>query len=160
VLDSAAIDAYEADGVVAVRGLLDDAWIQTLVDVWLCLEPVTAQTGAIRVVRGSQLDDDETARVGKVPEIDSDRVAIVETQPGDVVAFHPRALHTGYGSSPDRPRRTFTIRFMGDDVRWRPRREYFHEWMRDCGLAKGAPPDHAGFPVVWSVPTTSRVRAC
>jgi hypothetical protein len=121
-----------------------------LANVWLSLEPVTAEAGAIRVVAGSHLDDDETARVGTVPEIDPARVVIVETDPGDVVVFHPRALHTGYGSSPDRARRTFTIRFMGDDVRWRPRREYFHDWMRDCGLEKGAPPDHPGFPVVWA----------
>ena len=36
------------------------------------------------------------------------------------VVFHPRALHTAYGSAPDRPRRTFTLRFTGDDV-WRIR---------------------------------------
>jgi ectoine hydroxylase-related dioxygenase (phytanoyl-CoA dioxygenase family) len=244
VLDPAAIEAFETDGVVAVRGLLDRAWIDSLAEampsllpraydpvvkmggepgrvvqtegmwrdcepfrrflfespvgavaaaalrassvrlyedlllyrapgaggeagwhrdspywpvagrelanVWLSLEPVTATTGAIRVVARSHLDSDDVARVGVTPEIDPERVVIVETEPGDVVVFHPRALHTGYGSSPDQPRRTFTIRFMGDDVRWRPRRDYFHDWMRDCGLEKGAVVDHEGFPVVWS----------
>jgi hypothetical protein len=244
VLDPAAIETFETDGVVAVRGLLDPEWIDSLVEaipslltgaydpvvkmggesgrvvqtegmwrdcdafrrflfespigavaasalraesvrlyedlllyrvagaggeagwhrdspywpvagrqlanVWLSLEPVTATTGAVRVVARSHLDADDVARIGVVPDIDPGRVVIVEAEPGDVVVFHPRALHTGYGSSPDRPRRTFTIRFMGDDVRWRPRREYFHDWMRVCGLEKGAVVDHEGFPIVWS----------
>jgi ectoine hydroxylase-related dioxygenase (phytanoyl-CoA dioxygenase family) len=72
----------------------------------------------------------------------------VEAEPGDVVVFHPRVLHTAYGSAADRPRRTFTLRFMGDDVRWRPRRSMFHPWMRECGLQKHDVPDHPWFPVV------------
>ena len=90
---------------------------------------------------------------GPVPDVDADpdryRVLTIEAEPGDAIIFHPRALHTGYGSSPSRPRRTFTVRFMGDDVRWTPKGTYYHAWMRDNGLQEGDEPDHPGFPVIW-----------
>lgn len=123
-----------------------------LLNVWFSLETVTAESGAVRILAGSHLDRDEDAKATLAldAEPDPDRVLVFEAEPGDVVLFHPRALHSGYGSAPDRPRRTFTIRFMGDDVRWRARQAFFHEWMRDCGLQEGDPLDHAEFPLVWS----------
>jgi hypothetical protein len=119
MLEPAAIEAFETDGVVAVRGLLDPACIDSPIEAMPALLPRAY-----------------------------DPVVKMGGEPGRVL--HPGALHTGYGSSPDQPRRTFTIRFMGDDVCWRRRRDYFHGWMRDCGLEKGAVIDHEGFPVVWS----------
>ena len=123
-----------------------------LANVWFSLETVTVDTGAVRIVAGSHLDRDDVARETLTldTEPNPDSVRIFEAEPGDVVVFHPRALHSGYGSALDRPRRTFTIRFMGDDVRWRSRQAFFHEWMRECGLDDGDPLDHPGFPVVWS----------
>jgi ectoine hydroxylase-related dioxygenase (phytanoyl-CoA dioxygenase family) len=120
--------------------------------VWFALEPVTLDTGAMRFVAGSHLDNDELVSAGSIGVSESEfgrrRIVTFEARPGDVVVFHPRALHTAYGSAPDRPRRTFTLRFMGDDVKWRPRRSMFHAWMRECGLQKGDPLDHPWFPVV------------
>jgi hypothetical protein len=63
----------------------------------------------------------------------------------------PSSPHTAYGSASDRPRRTFTLRFMGEDIRWRPRTSMYHAWMRDCGLQKGDVLDHPWFPVVGRV---------
>jgi ectoine hydroxylase-related dioxygenase (phytanoyl-CoA dioxygenase family) len=125
-----------------------------LANLWFSLEGVTADTGALRIVAGSHRDHDDVARATLVLDTEPDAGGVVtfETEPGDVVVFHPRALHSGYGSAADRPRRTFTIRFMGDDVRWRTRQAYFHEWMRECGLRDGDAVDHPGFPVVWSAP--------
>lgn len=126
-----------------------------LSSVWFALEPVTVDTGAMRFVAGSHLDPDEVA-TAPVPEVDADpdryRVVVIEAEPGDAVVFHPRILHTAYGSAPDRSRRTFTVRFMGDDIRWRPRGAYFHAWMSECGFERGDELDHPGFPVVWSDP--------
>ena len=121
-----------------------------LASVWFSLETVTRASGAMRFVARSHLDDDELATAGSVPESEAEqrRVVLVEAEPGDVVVFHPRALHTAYGSAPDRPRRTFTLRFTGDDVRFRPRRSMYHAWMRDCGLQDGDALDHPWFPVV------------
>ena len=122
-----------------------------LSSVWFSLEPVTRDTGGMRFVAGSHLDPDEVATAPQ-PDIDADPeqypVISIEAEPGDAIVFHPRILHTAYGSAPDRPRRTFTIRFTGDDIRWRPRRAWFHPWMSDCGLQKGDALDHPGFPVV------------
>lgn len=123
-----------------------------LSSVWFSLETVTNDTGAMKFVAGSHLDDDALVNAGVIGVSDSDLeprpVITIEAAPGDVVVFHPRALHTAYGSAPDQSRRTFTLRFMGDDVRWRPRRSMYHGWMHECGLQKGDVIDHPWFPVV------------
>jgi ectoine hydroxylase-related dioxygenase (phytanoyl-CoA dioxygenase family) len=77
------------------------------------------------------------------------------TEPGDAVVFHPRALHAALGAAPDRPRRTFTIRLAGDDIRWRPRSSYYHPWMSELGLERGEPLDHPWFPVLRGGPSTA-----
>jgi ectoine hydroxylase-related dioxygenase (phytanoyl-CoA dioxygenase family) len=125
---------------------------QQMLSVWFSLERVTSDTGAMKFVAGSHLDGEELVNAGSISvsesELEQRRILTFEAEPGDVVVFHPRALHTAYGSAPDRPRRTFTLRFLGDDVRWRPRRSMFHAWMRECGLQKGDVLDHPWFPVV------------
>jgi ectoine hydroxylase-related dioxygenase (phytanoyl-CoA dioxygenase family) len=142
-----------------------------LSSVWFSLDEVTADTGAMRFVAGSHRGPmydpgfaksraSQDARAaerywtgGPVPDVDADParycVITIEAEPGDAVVFHPRALHTAYGGSPSHPRRTFTIRFLGDDVRWTPKGTYYHAWMRDCGLQEGDEPDHPRLPVVW-----------
>jgi ectoine hydroxylase-related dioxygenase (phytanoyl-CoA dioxygenase family) len=123
-----------------------------LSSVWFSLETVTSDTGAMKFVVGSHRDSDEVVKAESIGEGESDvkphQVITIEAEPGDVVVFHPRALHCAYGSAPDRPRRSFTHRFMGDDIRWRPRKSMYHAWMRECGLNKGDVLDHPWFPVV------------
>jgi ectoine hydroxylase-related dioxygenase (phytanoyl-CoA dioxygenase family) len=106
----------------------------------------------MRFVAGSHLDSDALVNAASLgvstSEIKGRRIITLDAEPGDVVAFHPRAIHSAYGSAPDRPRRSFTIRFMGDDIRWRPRTAMYHAWMRDCGLEKGAVLDHPWFPIL------------
>jgi ectoine hydroxylase-related dioxygenase (phytanoyl-CoA dioxygenase family) len=123
-----------------------------LVNAWFPLEDVTADTGAIRFVAGSHLDEDAIAKAPLDPDDPTGgrRVQIVEANAGDVVLFHPRALHTGQGTNPDRPRRTFTIRFLGDDVRWQVKKAYYHSWMAEAGLQTGDVIDHPGFPICWA----------
>jgi ectoine hydroxylase-related dioxygenase (phytanoyl-CoA dioxygenase family) len=70
-------------------------------------------------------------------------------EPGDAVIFHPRAIHCAYGSSPHRARRTLTIRFMGEAIRWLPKNRVFHPWMRELGLKKGDREEASRLPVVW-----------
>jgi ectoine hydroxylase-related dioxygenase (phytanoyl-CoA dioxygenase family) len=124
-----------------------------LSSIWFSLEEVTSDTGAMRFIAGSHHDGEElVSHDQRSPEETTslaDRpVTTVETQPGDAVVFHPRAIHGVYGSAPDRPRRSFTIRFTGDDVRFHPTPKMYHAWMRDCGLQEGDPLDHPWFPVV------------
>jgi ectoine hydroxylase-related dioxygenase (phytanoyl-CoA dioxygenase family) len=122
-----------------------------LSSIWFSLEEVTADTGAMRFVVGSHRDPDDlvsTASLDASSEVHQRRSITIEAVPGDVVAFHPRVLHSTHDAACDRPRRSFTLRFAGDDVRWRPRRSVYHEWMRDCQLQKGDVLDHPWFPVV------------
>ena len=117
-------------------------------NVWFTLEPVTPYTGAIHVVAGSHRDRREDLPSTTEPKA-SQHVLAFGCEPGDVIIFHPWALHIGYGSRQDQARRSLTIRFLGDDIRWRPTRAYYHDWMAETGLREGDVLDHPGFPVMW-----------
>ncbi len=124
-----------------------------LASVWLSLEPVTKDTGALRFVAGSHHDADELVAGEKMqsdagPDRSEMRFIAFDTEPGDAVVFHPRLIHAALGAADDRPRRTFTIRFAGDDIRWRPRTSYYHAWMREAALEPGEPLDHPWFPEI------------
>jgi ectoine hydroxylase-related dioxygenase (phytanoyl-CoA dioxygenase family) len=128
-----------------------------LSSVWFSLEHVTADTGALHFVVGSHLDEDEKVKgeglmVAVDPIAEGREIVGWETEPGDAVVFHPRVLHSALGAAPDHPRRTFTIRFAGDDVRWRPRSSYYHPWMRDSQLRRGDRLEHLWFPVLRPTP--------
>jgi len=64
-----------------------------LITIWFSLEPVGPDTGAMRFVRASHLDEDAASTTTPSGELaagfDPDRVLIVPTEPGDAVAFHP-----------------------------------------------------------------------
>jgi ectoine hydroxylase-related dioxygenase (phytanoyl-CoA dioxygenase family) len=69
-------------------------------------------------------------------------------EPGDVVCFHMLTLHGSAGVEPDRRRRVFSVRFLGDDIAHAPR-----AWPTSPefpGLAErlppGAPMDDPHFP--------------
>ena len=73
-----------------------------------------------------------------------------QLEPGDVVCFHMLALHASAGVDPDRRRRVFSVRMLGDDMRHAPRR-----WKTSpdfpglaAQLAAGAPMDHPLFPLL------------
>lgn len=61
---------------------------------------------------------DVDARLGDGPG-DFDIVSWA-TEPGDVIAFHPKLLHGG-GATMDRARETASLRFFGDDAVYAPR---------------------------------------
>lgn len=74
-----------------------------------------------------------------------------EIEPGDAVCFHMLALHASAGIEPNRRRRVFSVRFLGDDVTHAPR-----DWATSpefpglaAQLPAGAPMDHELFPIVW-----------
>jgi ectoine hydroxylase-related dioxygenase (phytanoyl-CoA dioxygenase family) len=110
-------------------------------------------------VKGTPMVFEEGA-LEEVPDIDADRDAwpIVgwEMQPGDAVAFNMLTPHAAAGS-PTR-RRAFSLRLIGDDVRWAPRPHRtsppFDEL--DGVLEAGAPLEHELFPVLWREDTAGR----
>jgi ectoine hydroxylase-related dioxygenase (phytanoyl-CoA dioxygenase family) len=139
-----------------------------LSSVWFSLEPVEAETGAMRFVAGSHNgplyhpkfitageagDDVRFWTGGAFPDIngapDAFTIAITDADVGDAIVFHPRAIHTAYGSSDQHARRSFTIRFLGDDVRWQPKQRIYHRWMHDLGLKEGDKINSPRLPVVF-----------
>ncbi len=137
---------------------------------WFCLNPVTPESGALRFAIGTHrgplyrpfvtpdrredlAQDDRFFDGGALPDVAADPsrfpVQTFSVEPGDVIFFHPRVLHAALGSAPEWPRRTFSIRFLGDDVRWLPKRSVFHDWLKEIVLAEGARIQGPRFPVLW-----------
>ena len=96
----------------------------------------------------------EEGELVEVPDIEADRDAWDirgwSMRPGDAVAFNMLTLHAAAGS-PTR-RRAFSLRLIGDDVRYAPRPHRTSppfEELDDGSLAAGAPMEHELFPVLW-----------
>ncbi len=137
------------------------------VSFWIPLDPV-ARPSTLEFVAGSHAEGRwfmprsfvkgtpmvfEDGALAEVPDIEADRDAWDikgwALEPGDAVAFNMLTLH-GAAGSPSR-RRAFSLRLVGDDVRFAPRPHRtsppFDEL--DGVLAPGAPLDHPLFPVLW-----------
>lgn len=104
-------------------------------------------------VKGTSMVFDEGA-LEEVPDIEADRDSYEirgwAMEPGDAVAFNMLTLHAAAGS-PTR-RRAFSLRLIGDDVRYAPRPHRTSppfEELGDGSLRPGAPLDHPLFPVIW-----------
>ncbi|HZP84241.1 MAG TPA: phytanoyl-CoA dioxygenase family protein [Chthonomonadaceae bacterium] len=100
-------------------GWHSDGWHKEIrhIKIAFYLDPLTRDTGSLRVIPGSHLDGDKYARslqeqVGKSQELwglhgrDVPAVAL-ETQPGDVVCFNHNTKHAAFGGGGWR--RMFTI---------------------------------------------------
>jgi ectoine hydroxylase-related dioxygenase (phytanoyl-CoA dioxygenase family) len=139
-----------------------------LASVWFSLEAAGRDTGSMRFVEGShrgpaydvaphaKRPEERGKQVWKrpaFPDIDGDpdafSIVTTETKPGDAVIFHPMAIHSAWGSAKDYARRSFTVRFMGDDIRWSPMDRLYHGWLLELPLAKGDKVVHPRLPVVW-----------
>ena len=137
--------------------------------LWVPLDQVTRESGAVRCVRGSHLwgkiyqpiriglgEPVEEADLldGPPPDIDAapDKydIALYELEPGDCLAFHAAILHA---AMPNRTntvrRRAVSVRFAGDDVTWQPR-PYIPSVPDAPDLIEGGPLDSDQYPVIWS----------
>ncbi len=94
----------------------------------------------------------------RVPEIEADRddydIVFWALEPGDVLFFHGLMVHQGRANpTADKPRRTITHRWMGDDTRFilRDPPAEFPKWPTD--LKTGDPFDlDPQFPRIWDRP--------
>ena len=143
-----------------------------VLSVWVTLDPVTLDTGAVQYVRGSH----EWGRSFRpsnfghrhqqfrgmegetMPDIDADRAAYDilawDLEPGDCLVHHGMTVHGAYGnSSPTQRRRAYSVRWTGDDVVWDPRPDVLAKippmTPRPITLEAGDPLDSEAFPRLW-----------
>jgi ectoine hydroxylase-related dioxygenase (phytanoyl-CoA dioxygenase family) len=137
------------------------------VSLWVPLDPIPSAI-ALRCIRGSHVmprrfipnrfvdDSPYVAHAAgfelfpSVEELESLGESVVcEAQPGDVVAFHFRTLHSAPGTSthPHR-RRIVSYRYVGNDVRWISRPWKTSPPFEPRGLNDGDVLDDVRFPQV------------
>lgn len=143
-----------------------------ILTVWLALDPITPDNGALEIIRGSHkwgrryrpFDSDDDGQVTKLfhadgvefdelPDFEDERprhhIMRWDMQPGDAIVFHALSVHGATGQArPDMRRRGFAIRFTGDDVCYRTG-PVWNQRLVSERLAHGAPLDSTQFPVVY-----------
>ncbi|MCW5770815.1 MAG: phytanoyl-CoA dioxygenase family protein [Rhodospirillaceae bacterium] len=143
--------------------------------IWIALDPVTRETGAVEYVRGSHrwgkfyepagFTNDGRLRndaLEKAPDIDAARerydIACWDMAPGDVTVHHVLTLHGAPGNvSATQRRRGLSLRFIGDDIMHDLRPGIPHtmtESLKQLAphLRPGAPLSGDAFPLLWSAP--------
>lgn len=133
--------------------------------LWLALDPVTAETGAVEYIKGShrwgqrlkpesfsgqtQFDED----LPEVPDIEAERdkhdIVQFELEPGDCSLHHALLVHHAPGNTRnDQRRRAFVTRWAGDDATFYP-----HDGVQHMpplpDIPAGGPLDSELWPVVW-----------
>ncbi|TNE33587.1 MAG: phytanoyl-CoA dioxygenase family protein [Alphaproteobacteria bacterium] len=132
--------------------------------LWLALDPVTFDSGAVEYIRGSHrwglkylaisFDPDQKYEedLPEMPDVEGNRddydIVSFELMPGDCTLHHAMTLH---GAQPNRlanvRRRAYIQRWTGDDVTYNPRPN-LQKMLRDPMIAAGAPLDSDLFPRV------------
>lgn len=133
--------------------------------LWLALDPVTFDSGAVEYLRGSHrwgkkflaisFDPDQTydEDLPEVPDVEGNRdaydIVSFELEPGDCTIHHGLTVH---GAQPNRlenqRRRAYIQRWTGHDVTYNPRPN-LQKMLRDPMIPPGAPLDSDLFPLVW-----------
>jgi len=133
--------------------------------VWLALDEVRPETGALCYLAGSHRWGrefrppsalDPTAWEGlydDAPDFDHEQFAAlrraVPMEPGDCVVHHARVVHSSYPNvDPSTSRRAYVTRWLGDDVRFLPRPQTT-SFPVPVALREGDELDHPLFPVLW-----------
>ena len=138
----------------------------TNVSLWVPLDPVPQEAG-VEFVVGSHMWGrrfvprkfvDQSAYINDargfdlVPDIDATRdqhvIVSFDMQPGDVIAFHYRTLHSAPGTAgrTTARRRAVSFRYLGSDARFATR-PWLHSPPYDP-IAPGQPLDNERFPLV------------
>lgn len=135
------------------------------VSLWIPLDPIP-EAMALRFIPGSHrwgaryiprrfADQreyvDAAAGFTHLPspdELDARASVSCPAEPGDVVAFHFRALHAAPGTVGHEGRRAVSLRYVGDDARWGTRPWRTSPPLEPQGLRPGDELDDPRFPVV------------
>ncbi|MGE0061090.1 MAG: phytanoyl-CoA dioxygenase family protein [Xanthobacteraceae bacterium] len=136
--------------------------------LWIPVDPVKLENGAMMYVRGSHRDGrlyqpnvfiTQTPLPGAqgepLPDIEGNMadydIVHFDVEPGDVLVHHYRTVHgAGGNNSRYQVRRAASLRYCGDDIRfktrpWAPKQ--LHHTQR---LNEGDPLSGPDFPVVWT----------
>ena len=147
-----------------------------LIRCWLPFDPVTADSGALRYLKGSHRWGVTYHPLGfkDIPEITSAYVdspfedqpdfdaeydrhewLIGEAEPGDILLHHPAVVHGSWGNTTKRFRRAVTSFYTGDRITWYPHSANMFKNKSLTGhvqmpqLQAGGPIDCDLFPRVW-----------
>ncbi|MFD9669003.1 phytanoyl-CoA dioxygenase family protein [Rhodococcus sp. NPDC059968] len=143
--------------------------------IWVPLDTVTTDSGAIHYLKGSHLGpvyrprsfsgNPDVAAVyqsspfPESPDFDADydqhQWFIGEAEPGDALLHHPKTVHGSRANHSSRSRRAVTTIFTGDQVVWDPRPGTSFDHLPSIGgfsvppMTPGTPIGGDLFPVVW-----------
>jgi len=134
--------------------------------MWIPVDPVTSKHGGMRYVRGSHRKGlyapnvffAQTRLPGSegedLPDIESsmDKYDVVnfDVEPGDILVHHYRTWHGGGGNlSRYQVRRAASLRYCGDDIRFKQRPGTPKQLHHTHQLQNGEPLSAPDFPVVW-----------
>ncbi|MBM4268563.1 MAG: phytanoyl-CoA dioxygenase family protein [Deltaproteobacteria bacterium] len=151
---------------------------------WIPLDPVTRETGSLLFVKGSHAwkklyRPNYFVQTGSIPDTEGEEapdyhavdassvparprtslrdaeILCFEMKPGDLTVHHGLTLHGAEGNSSNgRRRRAMSVRYCGDDARYRIRRGAAQK-PHHAGVRAGEVLDHTDCPVVWSTNATS-----
>lgn len=135
--------------------------------LWIPADPVRLEHGAMRYVRGSHREGKlykpnvfvaQTPLPGSegdlLPDIEGHEedydIVYFDVEPGDLIVHHYKTIHgTGGNLSRYQVRRAASVRYTGDDIRFKSRpgvpRQLHHRHRLNDGDALSGP----DFPVVW-----------
>jgi ectoine hydroxylase-related dioxygenase (phytanoyl-CoA dioxygenase family) len=136
--------------------------------LWIPLDPVTAETGAMKFAKGSHkwgkvfkpvmigngIEAVGAAEFdGAVPDIDANpdkyNVEMYEMVRGDALFFHAATLHAAEPNQSEHARRrALSLRYGGSKATWEPR-DYVPSRPDMPDLIPGGPLDGNDYPVIW-----------
>lgn len=140
--------------------------------VWIALDPVTLESGAMQYVRGSHKWGETYAPnvfISQTPfrsspekrcpdiEAEPDKYDIVsfDVEPGDVIIHHVKTVHGAGGNRSDNWRRAVSFRYCGDEVRYLDRQGAIQQVGVARDLNDGDRLFSDDYPVVWPKPWPS-----
>jgi ectoine hydroxylase-related dioxygenase (phytanoyl-CoA dioxygenase family) len=179
LLRSARLNLYEDSVLVKEPGTLEKTAFHQDISyfnvegsqvctTWTPLDPVRAETGSLKFIPGSHLwkrqfrpnffttelaiPDTEGEVVPDYHKaLRSTEVACFAMEPGDITVHHARTLHGSDGNaSLATRRRAISVRYCGDDARYRLRRGVMPK-SHHGEVSEGQALDHPDCPVVWPV---------
>lgn len=176
LLDSVNVLLFEDNVIVKAAGFGDLSWHQdfsywplnedeteSVVTVWVALDPVGPSNGGLRVAPGSHLTDEhlpvgfgdsqpvmgefrpDVAELTQDPEAHGFRVANYNLEPGEFGIHHPLLWHGSNPNGSDVPRIGFVLRYMREGTIWAGNRRIPYD---DIGCAPGDPVTRDHLPLI------------